>query len=288
MQSLSEKSLRVFMARTLDYGTPMSVRQFVTKSRIGAQNVKLLFNIVPEAATYLGDRDITSVAKSTVFNNRPDALCVSGINSRYRNRCGYFENRKGCCSKYSCFANTGVRLNNVEDQLSIADGAVVGTTFKKKGFLKIMLIGIASRNLWTKSKRFGNSFNHEKEEPSAQTIFVIDFDGTISVNDSTTMLAEKYIPDMHRGYLRDIRAEKISVRKYIKDQLEALSITKEEYISTLRNEMKIDHSFKNFLTKKLGLCDCQCWHTAKRLLLSKEKDIYFSQKNYFKSIEFQR
>ena len=73
----------------------------------------------------------------------------------------------------------------------------------------------------------------KKKEPSAQTIFVIDFDGTISVNDSTTMLAEKYIPDMHRGYLRDIRAGKISVRKYIKDQLEALSITKEEYINIL-------------------------------------------------------
>ena len=31
------------------------------------------------------------------------------------------------------FANTGVRLANVEQQLSIADGAVVGTTFKKDG-----------------------------------------------------------------------------------------------------------------------------------------------------------
>ena len=31
------------------------------------------------------------------------------------------------------FANTGVRLENVEKQLSIADGAVVGTTFKYDG-----------------------------------------------------------------------------------------------------------------------------------------------------------
>ena len=46
---------------------------------IGAENVKLLFNIVPEAAAYLGERDIVSIAKSTVFNNRPDALCVSGL-----------------------------------------------------------------------------------------------------------------------------------------------------------------------------------------------------------------
>ena len=31
------------------------------------------------------------------------------------------------------FANTGVRKENVKAQLGIADGAVVGTTFKKDG-----------------------------------------------------------------------------------------------------------------------------------------------------------
>jgi predicted TIM-barrel enzyme len=31
------------------------------------------------------------------------------------------------------FANTGVSLSNVEEQLAIADGAVVGTTFKVDG-----------------------------------------------------------------------------------------------------------------------------------------------------------
>ena len=42
---------------------------------IGAENVKLLFNIVPEAARYLADREIRQIAKSTVFNCRPDAPC---------------------------------------------------------------------------------------------------------------------------------------------------------------------------------------------------------------------
>ena len=41
---------------------------------IGAENVKLLFNIVPEAAAYLAPRTPASIAKSTVFNCRPDAL----------------------------------------------------------------------------------------------------------------------------------------------------------------------------------------------------------------------
>jgi len=47
--------------------------------RVGGQNVRLLFNIIPEAAAYLAGRDIPSIAKSTVFNHRPDGLCVSGL-----------------------------------------------------------------------------------------------------------------------------------------------------------------------------------------------------------------
>ncbi len=46
---------------------------------IGAENVKLMFNIVPEAAQYLTDRSIESIAKTTVYNCRPDVLCVSGL-----------------------------------------------------------------------------------------------------------------------------------------------------------------------------------------------------------------
>ena len=34
------------------------------------------------------------------------------------------------------FANTGVRLENVDEQLAVADGAVVGTTFKYDGLFE--------------------------------------------------------------------------------------------------------------------------------------------------------
>ncbi len=101
--------------------------------RIGAENVKLLFNIVPEAASYLGDRDIISVAKSTVFNNRPDVLCVSGLTAGVETDSTVLKQVKDTVPNTVVFANTGVRLTNVEEQLSIADGAVVGTTFKKDG-----------------------------------------------------------------------------------------------------------------------------------------------------------
>lgn len=100
---------------------------------IGAENVKLLFNIVPEAARYLADRDIVDIARSTVFNNRPDALCVSGLTAGVQADQEILKKVKDAVPDTPVFANTGVRLENVVDQLSIADGAVVGTTFKYDG-----------------------------------------------------------------------------------------------------------------------------------------------------------
>jgi len=100
---------------------------------ISAAQVKLLFNIVPEAATYLGQRDIAEIARSTVFNHRPDALCVSGLVAGSQTDASTLRKVKDVVAGTPVFANTGVRLENLEEQLSIADGAVVGTTFKYDG-----------------------------------------------------------------------------------------------------------------------------------------------------------
>ena len=100
---------------------------------IGAENVRLLFNIVPEAAKYLADRDIVEIAKSTVFNHLPDALCVSGLMAGSQTNTSILRRVKEAVPETVVFANTGVRVENVEEQLSIADGAVVGTTFKYEG-----------------------------------------------------------------------------------------------------------------------------------------------------------
>jgi membrane complex biogenesis BtpA family protein len=103
---------------------------------ISAQSVKLLFNIVPEAARYLGDRDLVDIATSTVFNHRPDALCVSGLTAGAETDAQTLKLVKEAVPETIVFANTGVRLKNVVEQLSIADGAVVGTTFKLDGIFE--------------------------------------------------------------------------------------------------------------------------------------------------------
>jgi membrane complex biogenesis BtpA family protein len=103
---------------------------------IGAENVKLLFNIVPEAAKYLSDRELDQVARSTVFNCKPDALCVSGITAGSETSIQSIQTVKKTVPETIVFANTGVKLENVERQLAIADGAVVGTAFKVNGIFE--------------------------------------------------------------------------------------------------------------------------------------------------------
>jgi len=103
---------------------------------ISADNVKLIFNILPEAAKYLGDRDIVEIAKSTVFNHQPDTICVSGLTAGTQTDSSVLFRVKEAIPDTPVLVNTGVRLENVDEQLNIADGAVVGTTFKYDGEFK--------------------------------------------------------------------------------------------------------------------------------------------------------
>ncbi|MEA5050292.1 MAG: BtpA/SgcQ family protein [Oscillospiraceae bacterium] len=100
---------------------------------IGAERVKLLFNIFPEAAKYLADRPVESVAKTTIFNCRPDALCVSGATAGAATDPEILRKAKSAAGDTVVLVNTGCRIDSIEMLLGIADGAVVGTTFKYDG-----------------------------------------------------------------------------------------------------------------------------------------------------------
>jgi membrane complex biogenesis BtpA family protein len=106
------------------------------KHSIGAEDVKVLFNIVPEAAAYLGHRSVKDIARSTVFNTKPDAICVSGLTAGSETDLATLTEVKDVIPGTPVFANTGVRLENVEQNLKIANGAVVGTTFKENGIFE--------------------------------------------------------------------------------------------------------------------------------------------------------
>jgi membrane complex biogenesis BtpA family protein len=103
------------------------------KYHVHRPDIRLFYNIVPEAARYLGDRDISDIAKSTVFNNHPDVLCVSGLTAGAEADTQTLALVKKATPNTAVFCNTGCRIENIDRQLSIADGAIVGTTFKIDG-----------------------------------------------------------------------------------------------------------------------------------------------------------
>ncbi|MCV7226855.1 BtpA/SgcQ family protein [Mycolicibacterium komossense] len=106
------------------------------RHRIGGDGVKLLFNIVPESAVYLAERDLASVTATTVFATRPDAICVSGLTAGAPTDSQALRVVKDSAGAVPVFVNTGVRAHNAADQLSIADGAIVGTYFKEDGLFE--------------------------------------------------------------------------------------------------------------------------------------------------------
>jgi membrane complex biogenesis BtpA family protein len=105
------------------------------RRRMHGEGVRLLYNVMPEAAAYLAQRDLASIARSTVFNAAPDALCVSGLTAGAETSPENLRVVKEAVPDTAVFANTGVNLSNVEEQLSVADGAVVGTAFKHDGYI---------------------------------------------------------------------------------------------------------------------------------------------------------
>lgn len=100
---------------------------------VGAENVKMLYNIVPEAAQYLAPRNIVDIARSTVFNCKPDALCVSGLTAGVATDTQILRQVKEAVPDTVVLCNTGCKIENIAQQLTYADGAVVATTFKENG-----------------------------------------------------------------------------------------------------------------------------------------------------------
>lgn len=103
------------------------------RKAIGAEHVRMLFNIVPEAAKYLADRPIAQIAKSTEFNCKPDALCVSGLTAGAETDTQVLTVVKNSVKRTPILCNTGCNKDNIVRQLTAADGAVCATTFKYDG-----------------------------------------------------------------------------------------------------------------------------------------------------------
>jgi membrane complex biogenesis BtpA family protein len=111
-----------------DCATPARLRR-----DLGRPDLKMLFNINAEFAYSLDGRPIELRARSAVFSSLADAILVSGPITGQPAAEGDLRKVTETVKDVPVFANTGVNIDNVRTVLSMADGCVIGTHFKRDG-----------------------------------------------------------------------------------------------------------------------------------------------------------
>jgi membrane complex biogenesis BtpA family protein len=108
---------------------------FGYRRQLGAERVRLLFNINAEFAAPLAPRPVADVARSVAFSSNPDAICVSGpITGQPADASALAEVHAAIESTgIPVLVNTGFRASNAKELLQYADGAIVGSSLKVDG-----------------------------------------------------------------------------------------------------------------------------------------------------------
>jgi uncharacterized protein len=99
---------------------------------IGAANVAMFANITPEFSRSVAGRSVAERAASASYLG-VDALLISGPAAGVNASTSDLQEAKEAAD-VPVLANTGVKHETVEEVLSIADGAIVGTSLKVDGY----------------------------------------------------------------------------------------------------------------------------------------------------------
>ncbi len=98
------------------------------------QDLKLFYFVNSEGEVYLNDRPLEEITKTMMFNCHPEALVVAGGMAGSSPEDTMLKKVRGsAAADIPVFCGTGCNLDNIEQIFQIADGAFVGTTFKKNG-----------------------------------------------------------------------------------------------------------------------------------------------------------
>lgn len=104
------------------------------KRQIGAKDLRIFFNIVPEFGSALGTRTVAERAKSAVVSSLADVILISGPMAGAAPPIEIVEEIKAAIPDVPVFLNTGAREDNIEEYLQMADGVIVGSSLKENGY----------------------------------------------------------------------------------------------------------------------------------------------------------
>lgn len=103
------------------------------KKALGLEDLRLFYFVTSEGEVYLNDRATADIAKSMLFNCRPDGLVVGGSAAGENPGADAIRSIQAVAKDVPVVCGTGCKLENVESILAAGSGAFVGTTFKKDG-----------------------------------------------------------------------------------------------------------------------------------------------------------
>ncbi|MBT9176938.1 MAG: hypothetical protein DDT20_01263 [Firmicutes bacterium] len=102
---------------------------------IGAQHIKIFYNITPEFAAPLGSRPVGLLAESAVFSSLADAILVSGPRAGAEPDLTVLREAKEVLGgRAPLLLNTGAKVQNVHEFLRVVDGVIVGSDLKVEGY----------------------------------------------------------------------------------------------------------------------------------------------------------
>ena len=112
---------------------PNAAESLRLRANLNNPKLKLMFNVNAEFASPLGNRSTADKAESAVFSSLADAICVSGVITSKSVNIDELKETKQKLPDVPVFANTGVKIDNVEEILTLADGCVIGSHLKYDG-----------------------------------------------------------------------------------------------------------------------------------------------------------
>ena len=120
-------------ASDMGYWNPDAGKAMRYRNSLSREDLLMFYNISAEFAYSLDKRSVAERSKSVVFSSIPDAILVSGQITGESVAISELKKVKNLIPNTPVLANTGVKIENVEDTLSITDGVIIGSSLKVDG-----------------------------------------------------------------------------------------------------------------------------------------------------------
>ena len=117
----------------MGYWNPDAGKAMRYRNSLNREDLLMFYNISAEFAYSLDKRSVAERSKSVVFSSIPDAILVSGQITGESVAISELKKVKNLIPQTPVLANTGVKIENVADTLSITDGVIIGSSLKVDG-----------------------------------------------------------------------------------------------------------------------------------------------------------